>query len=176
MSKNNKIKFAVLNPLSWINVLNPKPDENQIQPNGIDLRANQIYSFQNKRNNFTPYFAQKSKQGLNTKKFEPKYDKKLDGYYWELKSNSVYIIEYLEAVKIPNNAMGLFFPRSSLWRLFGALIHTSVWDSGYQGVGRGLLETKFQFKLEKGTPVGQLVLFTANSDKIYKGTYQGEGL
>ncbi|MHA1410563.1 MAG: dCTP deaminase domain-containing protein, partial [Candidatus Odinarchaeia archaeon] len=126
--------FSVINPLNWIEILDPPPSDEQIQPNGIDLRVNRIYTHKTDYGS-EHFFGKNSKNGYPLVEYKPIYDSILNGYYWKLNPNSEYVIEYLEAVKIPKNTMGLIFPRSSLWRLFGALIHTSVWDSGYVGVG-----------------------------------------
>lgn len=165
---------SVISPLEWYKLLDPLPERHQIQPNGIDLRINNIYKFSVGAKRLV--FGRAIKNGCSLELYTPLYDEHLHGYYWELEAGSAYVIEYLEEVKIPEYALGLFFQRSSLWRLYGAVIYSSVWDSGYHGVGRGLLRTTLKFSLEKGAAVGQLVLFRSESAGAYKGSYQGEGV
>ncbi|MHA1836198.1 MAG: dCTP deaminase domain-containing protein [Candidatus Odinarchaeia archaeon] len=171
----NKSRLSVINPIIWMKYLEPQPDKEQIQPNGIDLRVNKVYYFKSKSNS-TPIFSKNKREGYPVELVNPVYDKELKSYFWDLEGNTAYIIEYVEKVKIPENAMGLIFPRSSLWRLYGARVYTSVWDSGYQGYGKSLLKTFKPFRLEKGTPISQLVLFTADKARTYNGIYQNEGL
>ncbi|MEM2110161.1 MAG: hypothetical protein QW327_06760 [Candidatus Odinarchaeota archaeon] len=173
--KKDGENISVISPLEWCHLIEPKPEGFQIQPNGIDLRANKIYKLLVK-NGEKLFFSKNNRKGCSLQLYEPVYDSELNGLFWHLEGNATYIIEYLEKVRIPADAMGLFFQRSTLWRLYGAVITTSVWDSGYEGVGRGLLKTALAFSLEHCTPIGQLVLFKAKAAEKYKGVYQGEGL
>ncbi len=167
--------FSVISPLEWCHLIEPKPAEDQIQPNGVDLRINKVYELVDLTNGKL-FFSKNNRKGCELKEYQPIYDEELKGLFWQLKANSTYIIEYMEKVKIPLDAMGLFFQRSTLWRLYGAVITTSVWDSGYEGYGKGLLKTTMPFSLEQGTPIGQLVLFKAKASKRYKGAYHLEGV
>ncbi len=173
--KKKDESISVISPLDWCHLIEPEPDESQIQSNGVDLRINKVYELVDLTNG-NLFFSKNERKGCELKEYPPVYDEVFKSLFWRLKSNYTYIIEYMEKVKIPADAMGLFFQRSTLWRLYGAVITTSVWDSGYEGYGKGLLKTTFPFSLEHGTPIGQLVLFKAKASKHYKGSYQFEGV
>ncbi|WEU40545.1 MAG: deoxyuridine 5'-triphosphate nucleotidohydrolase [Candidatus Odinarchaeum yellowstonii] len=173
--KKTRRSFSVISPLEWVHLIKPEPEEAQIQPNGVDLRISKVYEMVDSTGGEL-FFSKNNRKGCDLREYPSVYDENLKGFFWRLKANSTYIIEYMEKVVIPADAMGLFFQRSSLWRLYGAVITTSVWDSGYEGYGKGLLKTTFPFSLERGTPIGQLVLFKAKAAKQYHGAYQLEGV
>ncbi len=90
--------------------------------------------------------------------------------------NGAYIIRYKEYIRVPENAIALTIPRSSLLRM-GATIHTAVWDPGYEGQGIGLLVV-FNEKgiiLSKGVHIAQLIFFKVIGESLkYNGIYKGE--
>ncbi len=139
--------------------------EEQIQPNGVDLTLGWVYAF----------------SGLGTiddGKTIPKYDEILpnsEGVY--ILKPGAYLVRYQEIVKIPTNAIGLVFPRSSLQRM-GAIVYTSVWDSGYQGRGIGLMVVynPYGIRIKRGSRICQIIFVTAKSYGEYMGSYQCEGL
>ena len=139
-------------------------NKQQIQPNGVDLTIGEIYRF-------------KSEGSLGKTKILPEYEK-LDtdeNDYFVLRPGA-YLVRYREKVKIPTNAIGLVFPRSSLQRM-GATIYTSVWDSGYEGRGVGLLVVfnPHGIRIKKGARICQIIFLTAESFGEYKGEYKYEG-
>ena len=56
------------------------------------------------------------------------------------------------------------------------MLHTAVWDAGYEGKGEGLLEVHHEIEIEDGARVGQLVLAEADHETTYDGDYQGENI
>lgn len=87
-----------------------------------------------------------------------------------------YIVRYAEYIRIPADAIGLAFPRSSLLRM-GAILYTAVWDPGYEGQGIGLLVVynPHGIVIEEGAHIAQLVYFKVLGRSItYKGSYLGE--
>ncbi|MFB6291299.1 MAG: deoxyuridine 5'-triphosphate nucleotidohydrolase [Candidatus Bipolaricaulia bacterium] len=97
----------------------------------------------------------------------------------KLEGGTSYRITYNEKILVPENAMGLVFPRSSLMRN-GCHLVTAVWDPGYEGRGQGLLQVfnPRGIVLEKNARVGQLVFFGLEDEvpEGYEGQYQGENL
>lgn len=71
----------------------------------------------------------------------------------------VYINEY---TSIPNELMGLAFPRSTLFRC-GGVLQSGVWDGGFRGRGRfGLLvQGVDELRIEHNSPIAQLIFFRA---------------
>ncbi|MBS3786673.1 deoxyuridine 5'-triphosphate nucleotidohydrolase [Candidatus Bipolaricaulota bacterium] len=95
----------------------------------------------------------------------------------KLEGGNSYRITYNEKISIPEDAMGLVFPRSSLLRN-GCHLVTAVWDPGYEGRGQGLLQVLNPegIVLEKNARIGQIVFFGLEEGvrEGYKGKYQGE--
>jgi dUTP pyrophosphatase len=97
----------------------------------------------------------------------------------KLEGGTSYRITYNEKVSVPENAIGLVFPRSSLMRN-GCHLVTAVWDPGYEGRGQGLLEVLNPrgVVLTENARVGQLVFFRLENEASegYDGRYQGENI
>jgi len=142
----------------WIKNISPE----NIQPNGVDLTVAEVYQFKD--------------VGLLTisKRKIPEY-KILDDQIWHLPPGA-YLVRYGEYIKIPANAIGIVFPRSSLLRM-GATIYTAVWDSGYEGRGVGLLHVfnPHGIKIERGAKIAQIIFISARSSGKYSGIWKGEG-
>ncbi|MCF7876417.1 deoxyuridine 5'-triphosphate nucleotidohydrolase [Candidatus Bipolaricaulota bacterium] len=95
----------------------------------------------------------------------------------ELEGGNSYRVTYNEKISVPENALGLVFPRSSLLRN-GCHLVTAVWDPGYEGRGQGLLQVLNPkgVVLEEDARIGQIVFFQLKKEarKDYNGRYQGE--
>ena len=85
-----------------------------------------------------------------------------------------YVVTYGERIAVPEGHLGLVLPRSSLLRN-GCTLETAVWDTGYEGVGEGLLQVAHEIEIEPGARIGQFVLAEADHAGTYAGDYQGEG-
>ena len=144
--------------------------EKQIQPAGFDLTLNSVYSIS----------SHGEIHDSNIKEdILPNYEEiKIINELYNLSKGS-YLIIYNEIINLPNNLMALVFPRSTLIRM-GATIYTAIWDPGYNGRGRGLLNV-FNEKgiiLRKNSRIAQIVFIklTSISNKVYSGKYIKEGL
>ncbi len=88
-----------------------------------------------------------------------------------------YVVRYNEYVRVPEDALALAIPRSSIIRS-GASLFTAVWDPGYEGRGYGLLVVynDFGISLRKNAQIAQLVYIkmSEKSAKPYRGSYLGE--
>lgn len=92
--------------------------------------------------------------------------------------SGIYRVTFQENIRIPADCIGLIYPRSSLLRA-GAHMPTAVWDPGYHGKGFGLLEVlSLAMVVQRGVRVCQLVLYRleGETDRMYSGRYQGEGI
>jgi len=138
-------------------------ESNQVQPNGVDLTISEIYKFKDRG------FLLKDRRKL------PDYEVLL-GDIWELQPGS-YIVRYKELIVIPENAVGIVLPRSSLMRM-GVTLYTAVWDSGYEGRGISLLNVlnPYGIVLAKGSRISQIIFIEAKKWKKYEGIFKGEGL
>ena len=88
-----------------------------------------------------------------------------------------YMVTYNEVVAVPADCAGIVLPRSSLMRC-GAILHSALWDPGYEGRGQGLLTVGAPLEIFPNARIAQLVLFKLEqtADKLYEGQYQGENL
>lgn len=147
-------------------------EDKQIQPNGVDLRVTEVY------------------QMLDVAKFRPDdYEEELCGVVKPTRKSmglsgnqgvylerGVYIVAYKEKIKIPQNCVGVVFPRSSLMRC-GSMLNTALWDAGYEGIGEGRLHVGQDLWIYPNVRIGQIVFFEADKpEETYNGQYQGENL
>jgi len=138
-------------------------DESQLQPNGVDLTAGKLFRQ-----------TERGRIGTNGKTvgdrdtIEP-----VDGTY-HLEAGA-YIVQYGETVRIPEQHIGFIYPRSSLMRN-SCMLHTAVWDAGYEGKGEGLLEVHHDIEIEQGARIAQIVFAEADHEGTYDGSYQGENV
>ncbi|MFP4218812.1 MAG: deoxyuridine 5'-triphosphate nucleotidohydrolase [Salinarchaeum sp.] len=86
-----------------------------------------------------------------------------------------YVAQYAEMVSVPEEHIGFILPRSSLMRN-SCMLHTAVWDAGYEGKGEGLLTVGHPIDIEAGAQIGQFVLASADHEGLYQGSYQHERL
>lgn len=137
--------------------------DTQIQPNGVDLTAATI--------------SEQTSPGRISRDGKTVGDRRdidADNGVFALDPGA-YILQYAETVRIPDGHIGFIYPRSSLMRN-SCMLHTAVWDAGYEGKGEGLLEVHHEIKIEEGARVGQLVLAEADHETTYDGDYQGENI
>ena len=138
-------------------------DEEQLQPNGVDLTAAKVYE-----QTAPGRIGRDDKEIGERDEIEP-----VDGAF-ELDPGA-YIVQYGETVHIPEEHIGFIYPRSSLMRN-SCMLHTAVWDAGYEGKGEGLLEVHHETEIEQGARIAQLVLAEADHEGTYDGSYQGENV
>lgn len=90
-----------------------------------------------------------------------------------------YKVRYREVVRVPQNAVAMALPRSTLLRM-GATIYTALWDPGYEGRGEGLLVVfnPYGIEIEVGAQVAQLLFIRLDRETsfVYRGSYQRENL
>jgi len=139
-------------------------EPNQIQPNGVDLTLDKVFTFSN------------SGTLLKDNVVLPDYSEEIPdtkGYY--NLSKGVYIFQVKEKISVPLNAIGFCLPRSSLIRM-GADIGAALWDSGYTGFSKILLRVENPIVIEKGARIVQFILIKSENEvnSGYSGRYQNE--
>jgi len=141
----------------------------QIQPNGIDLTLDKIYSFNGigkiDFSNENRQLPQKSHLPFNN-----------DGYI--KLTPGVYGVSFKEIVNLPDHIMALGRPRSSLIRM-GASVVTAVWDAGYRGRSEAMLSVHHHegVTIFENARLLQLVfLQLTGKTGAYDGIYQGENI
>ena len=135
-------------------------DDDQVQPNAIDLRVDKIFR------SYSQVFliSEKEKQHRESKEIKP-----VDGW-WRLDPGSYEIIMQ-GTVSIGEDEAGWVITRSSLNRN-GCFITSGLYDSGYEGVMAGVLHVNNgPIMIKHGTRVGQFLLFKAEALNQYDGDY-----
>ena len=141
-------------------------DDEQIQPNGVDLTLHSVAE---------PIDAGRiGRSGKTVADQQEVAPSEItdDGETYYLPPGA-YIVRYGERIAVPEDHIGFVLPRSSLLRN-GCMLHTAVWDAGYEGQGAGLLVVHHDIEIERGARIGQFVLATADHTGTYTGTYQHE--
>jgi dUTP pyrophosphatase len=104
-------------------------------PNGFDLTVKEVHSFTTAG---ALDFSNKQRQLPECRLVEPrKRDAEDEFGWWEL-APGAYKVVTNEVVTLPNDLIGMAFPRSSLLRM-GAGTQTGVWDAGFSGTSEFLL-------------------------------------
>ena len=135
--------------------------EGDSQPNAVDLRVQDIFE-------------------INDDEFRLEGDKKVhrgsekiqvnELGCWHLKPG-IYEIIMENIVTIPHGYAGWVITRSTLNRN-GLFITSGLYDSGYSGVMAGLLHVKGGTAvIQRGSRVGQFLLFEAETLSMYDGDY-----
>ncbi len=142
-------------------------DPRQVQPAGVDIRVDVVERL-----------AAEGVLGVESRSIPEGDPLPLESGWWRL-GPGAYRVRFLDPVKVPPNAAGLCFPRSSLLRM-GASLHCAVWDPGYEGRGQALLTVynPHGIRLEWGARIAQMVFIRLEKppEKLYSGAYQGEGI
>lgn len=138
--------------------------DEQIQPNGVDLTIESV-------------FTQTESGQIHTdgKEIADRTEHTPDDNDMYHLDPGAYIIKYGEQLSIPDNHVGFVYPRSSLIRN-GSMLHTAVWDAGYTGRGEGLLIVHTPITLQRHARIGQIVYAEADHNTVYDGSYQGENI
>lgn len=141
--------------------------DTQMQIAGFDLTVKEIYIF---KSSGIIDFDNSSRVLPEHIILEPDEEK------WDLQPGG-YLVRYNETIKVPENAVGVLLPRSSLMRC-GATIHSALWDPGYQGKGVGLLIVTNPITIHKNARIAQIIFIKLESQarKTYSGAYQNEGI
>lgn len=140
-------------------------DDEQVQPNGVDLTLAHVEAQRDPGRITTDGKTIGARGKVATVERDGRELYELDPGY--------YVAGYAETVRVPEGHVGYVYPRSSLMRN-SCMLHTAVWDAGYEGKGEGLLEVGHPIEIERGARFAQFVLADAEHVGEYDGGYQGE--
>ena len=92
---------------------------------------------------------------------------------------NTHLVRLQEEFYLPREIFAVLYPRSTMFRM-GFIIQCGVIEPGYSGrpvilIHHPAIEADY-IKLDKYTPVVQAIFYKANSEGMYSGKYQGEGL
>ncbi|MEM1560010.1 MAG: deoxyuridine 5'-triphosphate nucleotidohydrolase [Ignisphaera sp.] len=158
--------MVVLSPETLIQLLNVSKD--QLDCSGLKLHLDKVFSLVSQGSIYK-----------STKKLSEVIEVKSNDNGIYTLTPGAYRIRYKEIVKVPENAMALAIPRSTLLRI-GATIFTAVWDPGYEGRGEGLMVVfnPYGVEVEQGAQIAQLVFISLDkvTNFVYRGTYFKENI
>lgn len=138
----------------------------QISPNGFELTLHKVYRF---KESGLIDFSNEQRRIPTYEEISPK-----DGRY--ALTQGGYLVTYNEIVQIPEDAIAIGRPRSSLLRS-GVTVESAVWDAGYKGRSRGLLlvYNPNGFVVMQNARLLHLVFIKLlRRTQPYQGVYQGE--
>lgn len=145
--------------------------KSQLTCNGFDLTVRKVSEF---NSSGALDFSNKERTLPEAAELIPKKEETESKFgWWELKAGA-YKIETNEFINLPNNIIGIAFPRSSLLRM-GAFTQTGVWDAGFKGKSEFILivHNPCGLRLKQNARIVQLVFTKIKTvNKGYQGIYQ----
>lgn len=147
-----------------------------IQPNGVDLRARQIEEIVGDTAVFgTDGYSKPERETVEM--FNRHFDSRREST-WRLTPGR-YAVIYDETIRIPEGHVGRVYPRSRVMRS-GLHLTSALWDQGYEGRGEGMLQVPDELDhvdIQVGASLAQMVFEKADGvDEAYDGSHQGERL
>ena len=136
-------------------------NDNDVQPNAVDLRVEKIFSVQTKEF----IISEDMKEHRGSEEIQPDMD---DWFYLE---PGHYEVIMQNIINVGKDEAGWVITRSTLNRN-GLFLTSGLYDTGYNGVMAGMLHVTIgPARIKKGTRIGQYLNFEAESIKEYDGSY-----
>tara|TARA_R100000008_G_C3581255_1_gene168664 strand:+ start:1935 stop:2429 length:495 start_codon:yes stop_codon:yes gene_type:complete len=138
-------------------------DEKNIQPNAIDITADQIWKVAQQEADITSKrHRNRNSVTVNEKGF------------WNL-FNGVYDFASETYIEVPEGLVGWLHTRSTLNRN-GLIVHSGLYDSGFKGPICGMIYNLVAGNvfMTPGTCVAQFIIATSDSAGTYSGGYNVE--
>lgn len=138
--------------------------EDQIQPNGVDLRIDKLYEVNGR---VTIPREGKAKSDLRAREVDPK-----DGY-WSITPGGLYYVDFLETISVSDEWCATLATRSSLVRA-GVDVVSGLWDTGFKGTLGCTLRVWSPVDIEWGAKLCQVMFWkSVFNGHYYTGRYQG---
>jgi dUTP pyrophosphatase len=169
----------VLNPRKIVDrkIISPVTEE-QIQPNGIDLELDKIFSLITLSKALRPgerdveekqlglFLSKDDVEGSFSNPVQP-YDDK----HFLLHKFIPYRVETKQYVELPEGVCAKIIGRSTLNRN-GVIVLSSLYDSGYKNYAGFTIYPFLNVVLEVGVRVAQMIFFESETAHLYDGQYQ----
>ena len=143
----------------------------QLTPNGFDLTVGGVFEFSSQG---ALDFSNRERVISQIREILPEKKDSQDKFGWWNLKRGAYKIRVNESLNLPNDLVGIAFPRSSLLRI-GAFTQTGVWDAGFRGKSEFILtvENLQGLRLKQNARIIQLIFIRINeTDLGYQGIYQ----
>lgn len=138
--------------------------DEQIQPNGVDLRLNKVYEAVGS--------AGVPTDGKVIHDFRVAEVKPKQGW-WSLMPGGIYLADFRESANIRAGYVGQIISRSSLVRS-GVDVMCGLWDSGWNGVLGCTLRVHNPVKMQYNCRIAQIIISESKfNGHLYSGRYQG---
>lgn len=154
--------------IAYKNYVTPVDDE-QVQPNGVDLRVKEIWAVDGKA-----YLDADSKMHfMNMNKYSALEHFDNGESEFVLYAGTHYAVDFMETVSVPERYCAIIYPRSSLLRA-GAFVTSALWDTGFEGQLGGFIRPMCDLYIHPKARIAQIVFTKANfNGHRYDGRYQG---
>ena len=126
--------------------------EDQLQPNGFDLRLDNVYDYND--NGYIGHLTDK-----RIPDYKPIiYSENLGDLYFL--PQGVYAFNIVETINLPLNICAMTIQRSSVMRC-GCITNIGWWDSGYNGKGFSqlIVNNLYGLHIKKGAKIIQMIFF-----------------
>lgn len=140
--------------------------EDQIQPNGVDLRLNKLYEVHGK--------VQVPTEGkVNHDLVVSEIQTKDNWFRIKPSPGNLYYADFLENINVPGGWCATLITRSSLVRS-GVDVVSGLWDSGFYGTLGCCLRIAAPIEIEWGARLCQVMFHESKfNGALYSGRYQG---
>lgn len=135
--------------------------DGDVQPNATDLRLGKVFRI----NSRAFVLSEQQKIHRGTEEILP------DEWGWFRLEPGSYEVSMENTVRVGEGEAGWVITRSTLNRN-GVFLTSGLYDSGYHGAMAAVMHvTTGQFRVMKGTRIGQYLSFDAESLHMYEGSY-----
>lgn len=135
--------------------------DHDVQPNAVDLRLGKVFRINKK----TFVLSEDQKVHRGSEEILP------DQQGWFRLEPGSYEIVMENIITVGEGEAGWVITRSTLNRN-GVFLTSGLYDSGYSGVMAGVMHVMTgQFRVMKGTRIGQYLSFNAEALRMYDGSY-----
>lgn len=160
----------ILNPKTaikkgWITFPDKPMENNQLQPNGIDLRIRKAIKLPIHK----PLKLFKDKT-IPVDWYVPEGSYHGEGETVIFDRGMPYLVETFEYVKIPRGVVAYIYGRSTLNRN-GVFARSSLYDSGFEDYAGFSVFPFVPVEIEIGVRLAQIVFFEGKESRTYKGQY-----
>lgn len=140
--------------------------EEQIQPNGVDLRVEEVKLVSGRAD--LPREGRIQGTEVQIQKIPAK-----DGWFDLHSLTGNYLLEFVESISVPDGFCATIITRSSLVRV-GMDIITGLWDTGFSGRLGASVRLRNPVRIQYGARVAQVMFHeSVFSGHRYSGGYQG---
>lgn len=139
--------------------------EEQVQPNGLDLRVVQLTEVRGR-------LKVPRESGVDYAEIQTTEIPWKSGWI-SAKSGVSYVVEFREFISVKDGFCAIIHPRSSLVRS-GINVTSGVWDTGFEGRLGGVLRPLNDVDIEYGSRLAQVQISRSEfNGHRYDGRYQG---